>query len=200
MAALFSPLLIYLEQGSVFLYNARLVSPVMPSNRHSYTVLAAACACVLAVCAFLFWQNRQKKNKLARQYAELSMPPPAQGGTPAQQKALLEILSGKREAVSQENLLFPETRDAAPLHRKKTEGPPPRSREKIFSTPPGHARVARDESCRFRPVADPSGKGRADLQTPEGAGLSAGTENAPPAPDGGHQAEGPGRQAGSRER
>ena len=38
----FSPLLIYLEQGSVFLYNARLVSPVMPSNRHSYTVLAAA--------------------------------------------------------------------------------------------------------------------------------------------------------------
>lgn len=64
MAALFSPLLIYLEQGSVFLYNARLVSPVMPSNRHSYTVLAAACACVLAVCAFLFWQNRQKKNKL----------------------------------------------------------------------------------------------------------------------------------------
>ena len=74
---LFSPLLIYLEQGSVFLYNARLVSPVMPSNRHSYTVLAAACACVLAVCAFLFWQNRQKKNKLARQYAELSMPPPA---------------------------------------------------------------------------------------------------------------------------
>ena len=69
MAALFSPLLIYLEQGSVFLYNARLVSPVMPSNRHSYTVLAAACACVLAVCAFLFWQNRQKKDKLARQYA-----------------------------------------------------------------------------------------------------------------------------------
>ena len=40
--------------------------------------------------SFLFWQNRQKKNKLARQYAELSMPPPAQGGTPAQQKALVE--------------------------------------------------------------------------------------------------------------
>ena len=65
----FCPLLIYLEQGSVFLYNARLVSPVMPSNRHSYTVLAAACACVLAVCAFFFWNTRNNNQKLARLYA-----------------------------------------------------------------------------------------------------------------------------------
>ena len=41
------------------------------------------------------------------------------------------------------------------------------------------------------------GKGRADLQTPEGAGFPAGTENAPAETDGGHQAEGPGRQTGS---
>ena len=54
---LFSPLLIYLEQGSVFLYNARLVSPVMPSNRHSYTVLAAACA----LCITAMHQNRTVK-------------------------------------------------------------------------------------------------------------------------------------------
>lgn len=136
----FCPLLIYLEQGSVFLYNARLVSPVMPSNRHSYTVLAAACACVLAVCAFLFWQNRQKKDKLARQYAELSMPPPAQGGTPAQQKALLEILSGKREAVSQENLLSPETREAAPQYRKRRKGRRPGAEKKSFPSRRGMLR------------------------------------------------------------
>lgn len=77
----------------------------MPSNRHSYAVLTIVCVCVFGVCAFLFWQNRQKKNELARQFAELSMPPHAQGGTPAQQKALLEILSGKQNAGSSENLL-----------------------------------------------------------------------------------------------
>ena len=42
----------------------------MPSNRHSYMVLAIVCVCALAICAFLSWQNREKKNRLAQQYAE----------------------------------------------------------------------------------------------------------------------------------
>lgn len=33
----------------------------MPSNRHSYMVLAIVCVCALAICAFLSWQNREKK-------------------------------------------------------------------------------------------------------------------------------------------
>ena len=37
----------------------------MPSNRHSYMVLAIVCVCALAICAFLSWQNREKKNRLA---------------------------------------------------------------------------------------------------------------------------------------
>ena len=109
------------------------------------------------------------------------MPQTSKGSTPAQQKALLEILSREQKNISQ----------ASP-HRQQAAEPPPRSREKIFSPTAGHARVAGDESCRFRPVADPSGKGCADLQTPEGAGFPAGTENAPAEADGGHQAEGPG--------
>ncbi len=158
----------------------------MPSNRHSYMVLAIFCVCALAICAFLSWRNQEKKDRLSRQYAEFSMPQTSKGSTPTQQKALLEILSREQKNISQ---TFPDRQQAAE--------PPPRSREKIFSPPAGHARVAGDESCRFRPVADPSGKGCADLQTPEGAGFPAGTENAPAEADGGHQAEGPGRQTGS---
>ena len=60
----------------------------MPSNRHSYMVLAIVCVCALAICAFLSWQNREKKNRLAQQYAEFSMPQTLKGSTPAQQKAL----------------------------------------------------------------------------------------------------------------
>ena len=67
----------------------------------------------------------------------------------------------------------------------------PGAKKKSFPPPTGHARVAGDESCRFRPVADPSGKGCADFQTPEGAGFPAGTENTPAEADGGHQAHQP---------
>ncbi|WP_300787657.1 hypothetical protein, partial [uncultured Akkermansia sp.] len=64
-------------------------------------VLAIVCVCAFAMCAFLSWQNREKKNRLARQYAEFSMPQPSRGSTPAQQKALLEILSGEQKNISQ---------------------------------------------------------------------------------------------------
>ena len=107
----------------------------MPSNRHSYMVLAIVCVCALAICAFLSWQNREKKNRLAQQYAEFSMPQTLKGSTPAQQKALLEILSGEQKNISQTS-----------PHRQQAAEPPPRSREKIFSPPAGRARVAGDES------------------------------------------------------
>lgn len=119
----------------------------MPSNRHSYMVLAIFCVCALAICAFLSWRNQEKKDRLSRQYAEFSMPQTSKGSTPAQQKALLEILSREQKNISQTS-----------PHRQQAAEPPPRSQEKIFSPPAGHARVAGDESCRFRPVADPSGK------------------------------------------
>lgn len=77
----------------------------MPSTRHSYATLTAVIACVLVFCCFLFWQNRQKKNKMAQQYAELSAPGAAQEITPEQQKALLELLSRNKEDISPENLL-----------------------------------------------------------------------------------------------
>ena len=41
----------------------------MPSNRHSYMVLAIFCVCALAICAFLSWRNQEKKDRLSRQYA-----------------------------------------------------------------------------------------------------------------------------------
>ena len=119
----------------------------MPSNRHSYMVLAIFCVCALAICAFLSWRNQEKKDRLSRQYAEFSMPQTSKGSTPTQQKALLEILSREQKNISQTS-----------PHRQQAAEPPPRSQEKIFPPPTGHARVAGDESCRFRPVADPSGK------------------------------------------
>ncbi len=99
----------------------------MPSNRHSYMVLAIFCVCALAICAFLSWRNQEKKDRLSRQYAEFSMPQTSKGSTPTQQKALLEILSREQKNISQ----------ASP-HRQQAAEPPPRSREKIFS-PPGRA-------------------------------------------------------------
>lgn len=77
----------------------------MPSTRHSYATLTAVIACVLVFCCFLFWQNRQKKNKMAQQYAELSAPGAAQEMAPEQQKALLELLSRNKDDASPENLL-----------------------------------------------------------------------------------------------
>ena len=44
-----------------FFYNAGQFPSSMPSNRHSYMVLAIVCVCALAICAFLSWQNREKK-------------------------------------------------------------------------------------------------------------------------------------------
>ncbi|ASB35249.1 hypothetical protein ADH72_05865 [Akkermansia muciniphila] len=99
----------------------------MPSNRHSYMVLAIFCVCALAICAFLSWRNQEKKDRLSRQYAEFSMPQTSKGSTPAQQKALLEILSREQKNISQ---TFP--------HRQQAAEPPPRSQEKIFP-PPGRA-------------------------------------------------------------
>ena len=54
----------------------------MPSNRHSYMVLAIFCVCALAICAILSWRNQEKKDRLLRQYAEFSMPQTSKGSTP----------------------------------------------------------------------------------------------------------------------
>lgn len=93
----------------------------MPSNRHSYMVLAIFCVCALAICAFLSWRNQEKKDRLSRQYAEFSMPQTSKGSTPTQQKALLEILSREQKNISQTS-----------PHRQQAAEPPPRSQEKIF--------------------------------------------------------------------
>lgn len=77
----------------------------MPSNRHSHSVLLVVTVLAAAIFAFIFWQNRQKKNKVTQQYAELSMLRRGAGSTPEQQKALLEVLSGKRNSVSPEDIL-----------------------------------------------------------------------------------------------
>ena len=88
----------------------------MPSNRHSYMVLAIFCVCALAICAFLSWRNQEKKDRLSRQYAEFSMPQTSKGSTPTQQKALLEILSREQKNISQTS-----------PHRQQAAEPPPRS-------------------------------------------------------------------------
>lgn len=77
----------------------------MPSNRHSHSILLIVSALAVAICAFLFWENRQKKNKAAQQYAEFLMPRPGTGSSPEQRKALLEMLSGKQNSVSPEDIL-----------------------------------------------------------------------------------------------
>ncbi len=51
----------------------------MPSNRHSYMVLAIFCVCALAICAFLSWRNQEKKDRLSRQYAGIFHAPDLEG-------------------------------------------------------------------------------------------------------------------------
>ncbi|HBN18088.1 MAG TPA: hypothetical protein DD422_08555, partial [Akkermansia sp.] len=62
--AVFPYLPIYIEQKTVVFYNAGQAPFSMPSNSHSYMVLAIVCVCAFAMCAFLSWQNREKKNRL----------------------------------------------------------------------------------------------------------------------------------------
>lgn len=69
-------------------------------------MLIAATALALAVCAFIYWQRKQKEENTSRQFAELSASRNHQGSTPAQQKAILEQLRGSRgtsETGRQEN-------------------------------------------------------------------------------------------------
>ncbi len=64
----------------------------MPTPRHSYKVLAYVSICVLALCIFRWWQQRQQEQERAQLYRNISVPKFSPTSTPEQQKALLKIL------------------------------------------------------------------------------------------------------------